>query len=168
MEDHIRESNLIESIDDAAEDRRSLKAWKWLEKQIRITQPVLLELHNRITLKQLPAAERGHYRHVNVRVGNYYPPAPMIAQGQIYGWCLDLMDHWKTLDPKDMHIRFEKIHPFIDGNGRTGRMLMWWHEKKLGREPMLIRSNEADRHYYYKWFQDKKTEKYRRSMRDML
>ena len=61
---------------------------------------------------------------------------------------------WQELEPKDMHVRFEKIHPFVDGNGRTGRMLMWLHEYWLGREPTLIRSNEADRHYYYQWFRE--------------
>lgn len=155
MIEHIRHSNLIEDIDDPKEDARSLKAWQWLDTQDKITQPVLLELHKMITKAQLPASQAGKYRQVTVYVGGYTAPPPAVASGQIYGWCLDLMKDWKTLDPKEMHVRFEKIHPFIDGNGRTGRMLMWWHEKKLGREPTLIRSNSADRHYYYQWFKEK-------------
>lgn len=153
MLEHIHHSNLIENIDDPSEDHQSLMAWSWLEDQQRIDQPVLLELHRLITLRQLPPSERGHYRKVNVRVGRHHLPDPMVAQGQIYNWLLDLMNHWKTLDPKEMHIRFEKIHPFIDGNGRTGRMLMWWHERMLGREPTLI--NIKDRQDYYKWFKTK-------------
>ena len=82
------------------------------------------------------------------------PPGPFVAQQMAYEWLMDLIFHRATLDPKEMHIRFEKIHPFVDGNGRTGRILMWWHEIKNGQEPTLIRSNEADRHYYYQWFQE--------------
>lgn len=152
MHDHIRESNLIEGINDQNEDKLSLYAWHWLEKQNKISLPTMLELHRLITCNQLPAEDAGHFRTVPVTAGGYYPPNGILLTGGMYAWGMDLLEHWETLDPKEMHIRFEKIHPFIDGNGRTGRMLMWWHEKKLGREPTLIRSNEADRHYYYQWF----------------
>ncbi len=150
----IRESNLIEGIDSKTEDLRSWNAWKWLREQETITQPVLLELHKRITKGQLSERESGHYRQVQVYVGAHTPPAPMIAQGQIYGLLIDLMEHWETLDPREVHIRFEKIHPFVDGNGRAGRMLWWWHEIKKGQEPTFIRSNETDRHYYYQMFRE--------------
>lgn len=154
MIDHIRHSNLIEGIDDPAEDARSLEAWDWLKDQKYLSQMVILELHRRITCGQLPEDEAGHFRRVPVTVGGYSPPDGMVMKGRIYGWGVKMIDQWKVLEPKDMHVEFEKIHPFVDGNGRTGRMLMWWHEKKLGREPTLIRSNEADRHYYYQWFRE--------------
>lgn len=153
MKEHIRHSNLIEDIDDPAEDARSLEAWEWLQEQKMLSQLVILELHKRITISQL-GDDAGRFRSVSVTVGGHYPPDGMVMKGQIYGWGIDMIEHWKTLDPKEMHVRFEKIHPFIDGNGRTGRMLMWWHENRLGREPTLIRSNEADRHYYYQWFRE--------------
>lgn len=156
MADHIRQSNLIENIDDPEEDRRSLAAWGWLIQQPKITQAVLLELHKRITANQLLKEDAGFYRRVDVRVGAHYPPSPIIATAMIHNWLLDLTHHWKALDPKEMHIAFEQIHPFVDGNGRTGRMLMWWHERKLGREPTLLRSNKADRSNYYSWFKTKK------------
>jgi Fic family protein len=147
---YVHHSNLIEGIDDSQEDLRSLRAWKWLVKQPHITQSILLNLHRKITSSQLSADQAGQYRKVDVRVGNYYPPAALSAQAQIYGWLVDLDEGWSRLDPKKMHIRFEKIHPFIDGNGRTGRMLMWWHELKLGRTPSLIL--QSGREHYYGWF----------------
>lgn len=150
----IRESNLIEGIDNPVEDERSWAAWEWLKDQDQISIPVLLELHKRITAAQLHHSESGAFRKVPVSVGGYMPPGPFVAQQMAYEWLMDLIFHRATLDPKEMHIRFEKIHPFVDGNGRTGRMLMWWHEVKNGQEPTLIRSNEADRHYYYQWFQE--------------
>lgn len=153
MLDLIRHSNLIEGIDDPHEDELSFYAWIWLSKKSNITPTRLLELHRLITCNQL-GGEAGQYRSAMVSVGGYIPPAPLIARHQADEWCIELLEHWQDLDPKEMHIRFERIHPFIDGNGRTGRMLMWWHELRLGKEPTLIRSNEADRHYYYQWFKE--------------
>lgn len=147
---YIRNSNLIENIDNPSEDRRSARAWNWLIDQPLISLDVLFELHSRITLKQLPRQERGNFRTVQVYVGNHTPPAPEIAKYQTTDWLWDLLERWENLDPKEMHIRFETIHPFIDGNGRTGRMLMWWHEMKLGKTPTLISFNE--RTAYYLWF----------------
>ena len=42
------------------------------------------------------------------------------------------------------HIRFERIHPFNDGNGRTGRILMNYHLLKLGLAPVLITNVMAE------------------------
>lgn len=150
MMELIRNSNLVEGIDDPAEDRRSLRAWNWLQKLDVVSLADLFELHRRITLKQLRVSERGQFRRIQVYVGNHVPPAPVIAQIQAIEWLTDVIQHWRTLDPKEMHVRFETIHPFVDGNGRTGRMLMWWHEVKLGRKPTLI--EVENRQAYYKWF----------------
>lgn len=41
-------------------------------------------------------------------------------------------------DPWKMHVAFEKLHPFMDGNGRTGRALWAWHMKQLGLDPFAL------------------------------
>ena len=52
-----------------------------------------------------------------------------------------------------VHAEFESLHPFLDGNGRIGRMLipLFLFEKKLLREPMFYISAylEANRDEYY-------------------
>jgi len=159
MQEHIRHSNLIEGIDSPDEDLLSMAAWEWLigtvgHKPGTMSITVILNLHKLITVNQLPPHECGQFRQIQVYVGNHIPPSGEIMQAEIYGWGMDMIQRWQELEPKDMHVRFEKIHPFVDGNGRTGRMLMWLHEYWLGREPTLIRSNEADRHYYYQWFRE--------------
>ena len=45
------------------------------------------------------------------------------------------------------HIEFENIHPFIDGNGRTGRLLLTYELICMGVLPVDIRYEERDRYY---------------------
>ncbi len=151
--DFIHNSNLIENINSAKEDRQSWDAWTWFSQQEMISQPTLLELHAKITRYNLSKQYRGSYRDVDVTVGGRLCPTPFLAKQQIYNWLYD-MQEWKKHDPKKMHVRFEKIHPFIDGNGRTGRMLMWWHELQTGKPATMI--SFANRRLYYDWFKEGK------------
>jgi Fic family protein len=52
---------------------------------------------------------------------------------------------------KQWHINFEHIHPFEDGNGRTGRILMNIQRLKIGL-PLLIIHTGQEQQDYYKWF----------------
>lgn len=153
MQEHIHHSNLIENVDDPFEDKLSGLAWKYISAQKRLTYERVMELHRLITINQLDIDTSGEPRRVPVyiatRFGNVQTPPPMEAFMLFKQWLHD-MQSWRKLDPKEMHIRLEKIHPWVDGNGRTGRMLMWWHESMLNREPTIIRfENRKD---YYKWF----------------
>lgn len=155
MDRHIRESNLIEGIDNPAADRRARWAWKYLREQRTITKEVLLETHRRITYTQLPKGESGHYRRVQVYVGNHKPPGSLLVPILMTEWMEKLLINQNALDPIQMHIEFETIHPFIDGNGRTGRMLLWWHELQIGRAPTLFRNSEKHEKYYPLFNRDK-------------
>lgn len=146
---HINQSNLIEGVTSPLEVEQSMMAWHLIRDHPGpLTAELILVLHNAIMLNQLPGrlGGRGSFRIRNVTVGGRTCPH--------WNEVPALVDEWLAIyqdcSPRGAHVEFEHIHPFIDGNGRTGRMLMWWHEIKLGNQPTLITYD--GRWKYYSWF----------------
>lgn len=146
--DHFHQSNLIEGFDSAEADECLREAWKYLSKQKVITKGVICKTQKIATLHQrdLQPDWRGYYRNIPVWIGRREAPTPKTVEKKMRTWCRYYMNR----TPKEAHIEFEHIHPFVDGNGRTGRLLMWWHEIKEGMKPTLITYDE--RFQYYAWF----------------
>lgn len=156
---HIDQSNLIEKVTSRDELKQSLRAWDWLLSNDRITDTIILSTHYMITKNLLPYKFSGAWRphNVEIRLGNFAVakcPHHLHVPELMLQW-VEQMQYLDYLDPKEMHIKFEKIHPFADGNGRIGRMLMWYHELKIGLEPTLIEYDYVQE--YYDWFRDPET-----------
>lgn len=148
MREHIRQSNMIENIYDEAEITQSLVAWNYLLQGGPLTHDLICGAQRVITNNQqdLPPAYKGVYRHhvyVNVMVGNYQPPRYQEVQRLMNRF---LAEHGQRA-PWENHVFFESVHPFADGNGRTGRMLMWHQEVELGQEPTLFLAKNRFRYY---------------------
>lgn len=148
MLEYFRQSNLIEGVKDPRELPKSVTAWKFLLECDTLTKPIVQDVH-RVIMQGLLKEHIGDWRPYDVRVSVYECPSWLVIPEMMDDWFND-MKVWQDLDPKECHINFERIHPFVDGNGRVGRMLMWWHEVKLDREPTLI--TYAGRYEYYQWF----------------
>lgn len=153
MTNWIRESNLIEGVDDFDEDARSLKAWEWVKDQ-PLTLMSIRGLHGKIMAKQLPEEERGKWRKCGVVVGGrvcpHYSSIPVLMKT----WVVAYGDMKQESLIRIGHIEFEKVHPFVDGNGRTGRMVMNLQRLQAGFDPLMLRADE--RGAYYEWFRGRK------------
>lgn len=151
MREHIRQSNLIENVTEELEIERSLEAWNYLCSRALLSEDVILTTHFLLMLSWPDVA--GKIRNVNVTVGGRSCPAYYTVRNLLGTWTtmmnIDLSNPTQ-LTPKQAHIDFEHIHPFRDGNGRTGRLLMWWHEAQLAQKPTLI--TYENRFDYYAWF----------------
>ncbi len=87
----------------------------------------VLNLHAIIGEEVMEQGKAGRYREIPVKVGRYIPPPPE----QLSGLMAELLDWWNrealqwspVVSSAIIHYRFEEIHPFADGNGRTGRTL---------------------------------------------
>lgn len=144
---------MIEGYDDPAFDEQARVAWDYLAPQPYLTHPIICKVQKIMTLRQtdLMPHQRGYTRNLskyNVVVGGRVCPSYWLVDGLLDNWLLDMEADGQTLDPLAMHIRFEKIHPFCDGNGRTGRALLWWHQLQRGLEPTLFLAAEKHEKYY--------------------
>jgi Fic family protein len=96
----------------------------------RIGHDPILELHRILAGEVMDQGEAGRYRTIAVRVGHYVPPPPREVSGLMF----ELLEWWNkeavklspVLSSAILQYRFESIHPFADGNGRTGRALALW------------------------------------------
>ena len=114
----------------------------------------LLELHRRMMAGQ-QHAQPGGYRTVNVRVGRYRPPRPELVpslMNELFDRIhrqMDQSDEHQVTRAVWTHLEFENIHPFADGNGRTGRALM---QAAMGCTLPLSRFILRERPTYYDLF----------------
>ena len=119
-------------------------------KKKRIAHEDVLKLHAMMASGVMDQGRAGRYRDIRVRVGQYLPPAPEMVSGLM----AELLEWWHARSAKwspvissaVIHYQFEAIHPFADGNGRTGRALALWELYRRGFDTHHIFS--ADEVYW--------------------
>ena len=72
-----------------------------------------------------PSRNQGGIRTVGVRVGHRICPPPAVVWEMLKDLIRDLNRESNFL-PLDFYREFELIHPFVDGNGRVGKVLLNW------------------------------------------
>jgi len=157
----LKESNAIEDIWDDDSLKQAEFAWEFLKKEKELTTESILKTHKILMEHQdLPVNEQGYFRKVPVWVGGREGKPWMAIPELMQQWIMnandvvrngqnDNDDFLQTLI-KVHHVRYETIHPFTDGNGRTGRMLLNWERLKIGLPLLVILEKEKAK--YYDWF----------------
>lgn len=96
-----------------------------------INKDFILEIHKLVvvnTIRQDLLSQLGRYRTVQVYVGRSIPPKPQDVSREMAKLLRWYSTNKRRLHPLVLasyfHTEFEKIHPFVDGNGRVGRLIM--------------------------------------------
>ena len=119
-----------------------------------LTESVIKTVHSLVLIND--ASSRGVYRSVPVTVMGvtHTPPQPYLVPIKME----ELIRDYESIKQKkhiieaaaEFHLLFEGIHPFIDGNGRTGRLILNLELIKAGLLPVNIKF--TDRLKYYDCF----------------
>jgi len=97
-------------------------------KQIPINETVIKHIHSLVLVDR--PEDKGVYRRIPVTIMGAYtePVQPYLVEPKMTELISENEKHKKTMHPIEriarFHLNFEGIHPFIDGNGRTGRLVM--------------------------------------------
>ena len=128
-----------------------------------LTQEFIKELH--LLLKNGTSDSRkdwfavGDYKKLPNEVGGMNTTLPEDVPKKMK----ELLDEYNAKEEKslddvlDFHVKFEKIHPFQDGNGRVGRLIMFKECLKYNIVPFIIEDDL--KMFYYRGLAEWKTEK---------
>jgi len=106
-----------------------------------------------LILKEIDNTNAGKYRSENVVISGakHIPPKSYEIGDLMQRLVAEYQNEWKAFHPivraTLLHGEFVKIHPFIDGNGRTSRLLLNFELIKSGFPPVIIK-NEQRANYY--------------------
>lgn len=146
----LKESNAIERVYDIRSLELALEAWKYLRPHETLTRQNIQETHRLLMREHLEGDDLGKFRTQPVFIGAGQGAEHSTIPTLISGWLDQANSDRKWPQIKKSHVDYEKIHPFIDGNGRTGRIFMNWCRMKCGLPLLVI--EEEDKYSYYNWF----------------
>ena len=125
-----------------------------VQDNVPISERVIQQIHYLVLADKKD--DRGVYRRVPVRImgAQHEPMQPYLIQPRMEQLMLNFAESTEHIITKlaRFHIEFEGIHPFIDGNGRTGRLLVNLELMKAGYPPIDIKF--TDRIAYYNAFDE--------------
>jgi hypothetical protein len=133
----VTESNLIEGINRPPTQGEITEH----ERFVALDSITVQQLANFVSVYQAGANIRSHYG-MDVRVGKHIPPS---GGPRIVELLTDLLSTIDDMTPYQAHVAYETLHPFTDGNRRSGRVLWAWHMRQtVGDSPLGFLH-----HFYY-------------------
>lgn len=128
-------------------------AFRFLEAQVSegrdLDERFVKDLHS-LVLADKPE-DRGVYRRIPVFITGavHTPPQPYLIAPQMEAWVSELKATRRhpLVAASESHIRFEAIHPFVDGNGRTGRLLVNFILMRSGYLPISVKYENRVAYY---------------------
>ncbi|MEE9438072.1 MAG: Fic family protein [Saprospiraceae bacterium] len=146
MEEHLEAINHVEA---------SEMLYEIVSDSVVFDERTLLDLHN-IILRGINKRYAGCYRDVPVKIsGSTHEPAqPYLIAKMMEDYFINYKNHIDVLHPvilaAEMHERLVSIHPFIDGNGRTARLIMNLVLLSNGYTIANLKGDITNRLKYYK------------------
>ena len=119
--------------------------------QRKLTTTEICTIHSLVLADR--QEDRGRWRRVPVRIAGALttPAQPTQIESMMKDLLEDMETRYQQLHVVEkvalFHLRFESIHPFIDGNGRTGRLLMNLQLIKAGYPPINVKFDDRRRYY---------------------
>lgn len=117
--------------------------------KVPISEKWIKEIHSLVLMDR--PEDKGVYRRIPVKImGAYHePPQPYLIQPQMEQ--LIVRQKKEKRHPIEnaalFHLDFEGIHPFIDGNGRTGRLILNLMLMQQGYPPIDVKFTDRKRYY---------------------
>ncbi|MBQ9664890.1 MAG: Fic family protein [Bacteroidaceae bacterium] len=124
----------------------------------RLTEAHIKQLHQILKTNTSDSQKRwfavGDYKRLANEVGGEETVQPQ----DVHKCIKNLLKEYNALEKVEFadilhfHVQFERIHPFQDGNGRVGRLVMFWQCLQTGIVPFIV--TEDLRLYYYRGIQE--------------
>ena len=133
------------------------EAFFWLKhlisKNKEISIKMITEFHFLVMKKNIMDSEAGQFRTKKVIISgaSHVPPEALKVEelmSELVSIYRSSQEH-PVLRAARFHVDFVKIHPFIDGNGRTGRLLLNYALMLNGFLPIIIEASEKAKYYDY-------------------
>lgn len=119
---------------------------------VELTESNIKNIHA-VVMNAIEYENAGRYRNENVRISgaNHVPPEAIIVP-ELMEKLICRYDEWREkyhpiIVAALLHAEFVKIHPFIDGNGRTARLLMNFEAMRNGYPPIIIKAKDRLKYY---------------------
>lgn len=146
----FKQSNLIEDVETEIAVDKNIEAYKHMRDVQEVNLENIREAHRIIMQDRQPEIagqlkEQENYIPINARTAKVFTKPDQVREKIVE--LLDIQPE-THLEALKWHINFENIHPFLDGNGRIGRML-YYHQVKnqIGGIPMIFRAEDKQGYY---------------------